>query len=173
MKPQMTTHSQHKASPLTIKAHYLTHIELRSASPDFVQSSEFVLKTRRTVEKLEDESRDWKVELTVQFGPEDESSPVLFHGTITVVGEFEVSPKFPTEKTDDLLKITGASILYGTAREMIANLTARTPYGLISLPSISFVEPRETAPSSRTGLKKALPKKAKTTRKKLPQKSAK
>ena len=58
-----------------------------------------------------------------------------------MAGPFIVADQYPAEKVSDLIKITGASILYGACREMLANLTARGPHGMVSLPSVSFMSP--------------------------------
>jgi len=36
------------------------------------------------------------------------------------------------------MEVTAPSILYGSVREMLMNLTARGPHGILTLPSISF-----------------------------------
>ena len=41
-----------------------------------------------------------------------------------------------------LIRVTATSILYGACREMIANFTARSLHGILSLPSISFRKPK-------------------------------
>ena len=81
---------------------------------------------------------------------------------LRIAGYFVVHEKYPTLKIKDLIEVTGASILYGACREMLANLTARGSHGVVSLPSVSFVPPRkesaatalrlaENAPRYRTG----------------------
>jgi hypothetical protein len=42
----------------------------------------------------------------------------------------------------NLIRVTATSILYGACREMIANFTARSLHGILSLPSISFRKPK-------------------------------
>lgn len=40
------------------------------------------------------------------------------------------------------IRVNATSILYGACREMIANFTARSLHGILSLPSISFRKPK-------------------------------
>jgi len=57
-----------------------------------------------------------------------------------VEARLRVHPGYPAEKRAQLVQVTGASLAYGMAREVIANLTARGPHGTFLLPSISFLE---------------------------------
>ena len=56
------------------------------------------------------------------------------------MGIFEISPEWPKEKVMDLLKITGASILYSAAREFLLITTSRLPWKPVMLPTISFAQ---------------------------------
>jgi len=43
----------------------------------------------------------------------------------------------------------GPALLYGAAREMLCNLTARGPWPVVCLHSVTFVEPKKEACQSR------------------------
>ena len=63
-------------------------------------------------------------------------------GTITILGEFWIHETFEETIREALIHVTATSILYGACREMIANFTARSLHGILSLPSISFRKPK-------------------------------
>ena len=65
------------------------------------------------------------------------------YGTITILGEFRIHETFDETNHEALIRVTATSILYGACREMIANFTARSLHGILSLPSISFRKPKE------------------------------
>jgi len=65
---------------------------------------------------------------------------------LRVTGHFAVNEKYPQQKIQDLIEVTGSSILYGACREMLANLTARASHGVVSLPSVSFMPVKIPAP---------------------------
>ncbi len=79
------------------------------------------------------------MKLAVRFGGEKEGVESIYSGEIHVIGYFKVHEKYPEAKTKKLIEVTAASILYGACREMLANLTARGPHGMVSLPSLSFI----------------------------------
>jgi len=59
--------------------------------------------------------------------------------SMQIIGFFEVHPKWPKAKVEELVKINGPSVLYGAAREILAYTTGRGPWGSILLPSVNFL----------------------------------
>jgi hypothetical protein len=59
---------------------------------------------------------------------------------------------------EELIRVTGASMLYGACREMLANLTARSTHGMSTLPSVSFAVPKSS--SIKSGSNKGVAKKS-------------
>lgn len=57
-----------------------------------------------------------------------------------MVGVFKVVDEMPEEQQLRLIAVTCPSLLYATAREVIAFLTARGPNGTFLLPSVSFTD---------------------------------
>lgn len=60
--------------------------------------------------------------------------------SLEIVGLFEVAAGFPADRTEQLVKTNGSSMLFGAAREIIRDVTVRGPYPGVLLPSISFIE---------------------------------
>jgi len=72
---------------------------------------------------------------------------------VVLVGQFGVGPGVKPEDEERFVKIQGASVLYGMAREIVRALTGRGPYRPVILPTVSFYEPKPTI----AGLPPAVP----------------
>lgn len=133
----MTTPTPLKASPLALTSYRFTEIAVKAAPPGH-DGGRFSLGTNRKLVPQANNPRLFFLELTVTIGPNADAEPTAYQAKLVVEGEFEVSDKFPAGEASDLVRITGASILYGACREMLANVTARSAHGMVTLPSVSF-----------------------------------
>jgi len=127
-----------KNSPLQLERYYLTSVHLDS--DDTLQPKEMPeMQLQSTVGLAEhkEDTRRWKVLLTVEFKPKDDSI-VPYKGSISFTGYFAVAPSYPADKVKSLVETNGPSVLYGAVREMCANLTARGPWQMLMLPTQSF-----------------------------------
>jgi len=137
-----TPASRLSASPLQIERHEFLRIELQAAE-DADTDLPLPLQFSRDWAASTDDPRKWRLVLSVDFGA-GEGSPSRYSGSLQIAGYFQIAKAYPEEKMSDLIGVTGASILYGACREMLANLTARSVHGMVSLPSISFLSsPKE------------------------------
>ncbi|MCH7227232.1 hypothetical protein [Haloferula sp. A504] len=157
--PTTTMPTPLKASPLTLEHHTLLAFEItasESAEPDGHHS----LRTNRKIERHPEDPLKWMVDLTVEIGTPDSAKQAPYSGKVVVRGWFSVSEAYPEERRNALIEVTAASILYGTCREALANFTARSVHGMLSIPSVSF-EPITKKPDA-TGrkAKKAAKKKS-------------
>jgi preprotein translocase subunit SecB len=113
-------------------------------------------------EQNPDNDLQWRLELTVELDDsEDRSFP--YKVAATVVGYFELDKKTPKAEAEDLAKVSGASILYSTAREVIANATSRTHYPRLMLPTVTFFDlphQLEAQPLPQKATRKSATKKA-------------
>jgi len=121
------------------------------------------LEVERLSRHHAEDGRKWIVELHISLGNSAETrNPPPYEGLVRIRGFFEVHADYPNDPRR-LIEITGASILYGAAREMLANMTARSSNGIVSLPSVAF----HWEPDKKSATKKrAAPKKRKKTVKK-------
>ena len=150
------------SSPLLILSHRFTRMEV-VATEDASPNGGISLSTARQFARDDKKPRDWKITLDIRFGAKEadtEKSP--YSGRLVVEGEFRIVDAYPDDKIQALVEVTGSSILYGDCREMLANLTARSTHGMISLPSVSFLE-APAAPKKKTA-KKKLPAKRNSKR---------
>ncbi|MBM3883498.1 MAG: hypothetical protein FJ387_27975 [Verrucomicrobia bacterium] len=82
--------------------------------------------------------RLWTVALDVKYQPASQTNtPYVF--SLFLVGFFEVAKAFDEARVAALVKTNGASVLYGTAREIIREQTSRGPAGPFLLPTASFI----------------------------------
>ncbi len=138
----------HSTSPLAILSHRFLSFECRATEGDCTGGA-LTLKTSHKFSAAEDDPLLWKVVLTVEFMPEDLEAPSTYEGGISVEGQFRIDESFGDQNREALIRVTATSILYGACREMIANFTARSIHGILSLPSISFRQPGELAKSGK------------------------
>ena len=88
--------------------------------------------------------RDFLVELEVLIDNR-EGKPTPYNVEVGIIGIFKVLPPLPPERREDLVAVNGASILYGTIREIVLGLTSRFAAGPMTLPGMNF---EDHAPSS-------------------------
>lgn len=110
-------------------------------------------------EQNPDNLTQWRVEVAIDVG-ESEDLSFPYKVSCAVVGYFKVDKRYPRKDADDLAKVSGASILYSTLREIVANTTGRTPFPHLMLPTVSFVDlPELLENGSRKASRKAATKK--------------
>lgn len=131
------------ASPLHIEAHQFLDIACHASEEKNVHADHALQVKRVVIPHTEDPLR-FCLQLSVRFGGERDGKPSIYSGHLRMAGCFRIHEEYPAEKRRNLIAVTGASILYGACREMLCNLTARGPHGMMSLPSVSF-QPLPTA----------------------------
>lgn len=138
----MTTPKPLSKSPLHLIKHEFTTVSIVSSELEDPQGR-FAMTTTRVLHEHETNERQFLLTLTVKVSSGDPDKEAPYTAELVVRGEFEVSEKYPEIKRSELVQVTGASMLYGACREMLANITARSSHGITSLPSISFVETKK------------------------------
>jgi preprotein translocase subunit SecB len=122
---------------LQLERYFYPHIMVK-ADPAFKGKEEFsgklALKTKLT--PISQEERRWEVSLRITTVPQDH--PTAYNLELETVGIFKVSPDFPEEEIESLVRIAGSSTLYSAAREFLLIITGRGPFGVVTLPSVTF-----------------------------------
>jgi preprotein translocase subunit SecB len=131
----------HDTSPLAILGHRFLAFECRATTGSRYDGA-IELKTSSEIAVNPDDPLVWQVTLTIDFSPEDPANPSTYDGRVVISGEFRIHETFAEKNREALIRVTATSILYGACREMIANFTARSAHGILSLPSISFRKPK-------------------------------
>jgi preprotein translocase subunit SecB len=128
-------------SPLTIIKHHPGKIRIIPAEGDTEFSKACSIRTKYNSARHATEKRNYRIELLVEFGKVKKGTLAeRYRGEVEMVGYFEVHEDYPEEHVEDLIGVTGVSVLYGAARELICQFTARHPHGCLSIPSVSFID---------------------------------
>ncbi len=130
-------------SPLEIISYFFPAVTV-AADPTFDPEAKRIepeVKVKVGVDR-DEENDSYQVALDISFEPESEENSYPYSVSLIAIGIFKVAPNYPDP--DKLLGITGASIIYGAAREFIITITSRGPWGAVMLPSISFLKPEES-----------------------------
>ncbi|MCF7733112.1 MAG: protein-export chaperone SecB [Akkermansiaceae bacterium] len=136
-------------SPIQTRRHWIRRIAFE---PEEVAVDKSNYSANITLKHLKLE-KCWQVCLSISFGGK-KPGEATYIGRVEFEGIFDVHPDFPPEKTDAMVRMNGGAILYGAARELIMNLTARSKHGPFELPTIDarmFIEPPPQAEIAETG----------------------
>jgi preprotein translocase subunit SecB len=141
--------------PLQLDRYFLTSFRLDAAPwPDAMAQLEgnavtWQVKTMTAAANHVANPARWKLELKVDVSAHGEGlSP--YKANVSFTGFFTVAGDYPQEKAQQLVQTTGGSILYGAIREMLANVTARGPWPMLTLPTVSFFPAKQLSqPSAR------------------------
>lgn len=110
-----------------------------NAPVDSKVSALWDVDTTPYVHQVKDDERTWIIILNVKVKPRgDEKIPYQLE--VEALGSFRVADDWPQDKIKALVYANGTSLLYGAAREMISSITARGPYEMITLPTMSFTD---------------------------------
>ena len=123
-------------SPLLLDRYFFVKTSLEAQSKADLKAINSI-ETSVELSKAEGKPKDYLISLTVRLLPHEENQPGYL-GEFVVMGFFKVHSEYPEDKCDKLVAVNGASILYGVVREMVANLTARGPWPMLTLVATSF-----------------------------------
>ena len=131
--------------PLQLENYFFKRLLVDAQLPDGEDEPQFEGSPSVTTEielfpHVEDENR-YQLRLFIERD-EAEPGPGTYDIELEVYGFFSVSPDWAEEERESIVRVTGASILYGAAREHLLAVTSRGPWPALMLPTISFV-PRD------------------------------
>ena len=111
--------------------------EYKKKAPTALLFSDLQIDSNAKLVPKKLDGRLWQVILQMQqnVGP-DKNAPYNF--SITLVGHFEVHPKFPADKVQQLVAVNGSSILYSSARQILKDAMHNGPFPATDLPTVSF-----------------------------------
>ncbi len=131
-----------KPSPLQLKRYFLTEICM-TATPYFDPQKDHRyefnnLQNSVDIKKDGHHPLAWQVILALKYIPKpNENVPYGFN--LKIDGFFQVDPKWPQSKVETLVNINAPAVLYGAAREILAQVTSRGPWGPLLLPAVNFI----------------------------------
>jgi preprotein translocase subunit SecB len=144
-----------KISPLQLQQYFVTefHFTLNS-SYKVDQGLQLIVEellTTTDCKMVAGNSRYWVVTLELKYQPAaDTNTPYIF--SLGLVGMFEIAAQFDEAKIDRLIRTNGPSVLFGIAREIVREQTARGPDGPFILPSASFLPEESADPAAQPAL---------------------
>lgn len=151
-------------SSLQLKGHRLASIEVH-ADPKGLAQGSVALATQVGWARIHETPGDWRVTLQVRFSSADSKNPAPYHGAVEIVGIFTVDPTWPAARTEELVRVNGASLLYGAVRETLLLLTSRATHGEFLLPTLSFINGAQPATPAKPSRASSRPKTGKPLRK--------
>jgi len=152
-------------SPLHLDSYFFTKIALDICPEACDAPGEGRLEANCDCQNHESESAKWMVNLKIRQVPDDERGCPAYTFDMQVVGFFEVAAAYPAGKAEQMVRANGPAVLYGVVREMVTTLTARGPFPMVTLPSVTFVDEAQAVTTRKpTGKRKASAAKKTTTR---------
>jgi preprotein translocase subunit SecB len=131
-----------RLAPLQLKKYFITHLKVvaqrqyDSKNPQLYDFKE--LQNATNIRKNKENPNIFQISLVLkQIVKPKANLPYSFDTQI--VGIFEVLPDWPRNRVDELVQINGPAMLYSAAREILAQVTGRGPWGTITLPSVNFI----------------------------------
>jgi len=135
------------AAPLNLDLSFPRKIELTANLEGGEHVRELTTRCELNFGQNKDNARQWQTVLTVHFEGKGGAGP--YKGCVEYVGLFTVSADYPEEKMARLVAITCPSMLYSSARELVALLTGRGPHRALMLPSVSFQDTTLNGPQEK------------------------
>jgi len=130
-------------SPLQLERHFFTKVHV-DAYPDGDANVKGQLQTQVDLARAESDPKRYQLTLHLKLVPEGDKKP-RYTAEINVVGVVRVAEGWPEPSVQQLVQVNGPALLYGAAREMLCNLTARGPWPMVCLHSVTFVQPNVPA----------------------------
>ncbi len=129
-----------KIAPLQLEQLFLGKVSVTPSRVHPSGQSELRVDTTPAFQRDNADPSVWSVQLLVTFKAGG-NQPIAYEGEIEMLGRFRVVAKdLQEEKHRELVAVNTLSILYSSARESIAMLTAHGPFGKLLLPSVSFAD---------------------------------
>lgn len=126
--------------PLQLRQYFFTQIEC-NANPDYDPTGNTMgskVDCKFAVNPVDGQADALGIELVAWLDAEtSENSPYTFK--ISAYGVLNIAPGTPLEAAMQLAHLSGAQILVGAAREEIARITSRGPWGAFMLPIIPLL----------------------------------
>ncbi|MGZ0709105.1 hypothetical protein ACWPKO_12300 [Coraliomargarita sp. W4R53] len=146
--------TQLKPSPLQLLSQDTLEVAIKASAPGDAFGSGNIEVDREVEQSGEDPNR-WAVMLGVTLQAVEGEAAPPYTGHIKLLGFYKVHEDYKGN-SNRLIRITGASMLYGAAREMVSYITARSPNGMLTLPSVSFYEEAPAKKVSKKAAKKQI-----------------
>lgn len=93
-----------------------------------------------TQEGQEEDPRSFLVMVKVAIpNSPDCEKPAPYTVDINAQAWFELAPEFDKQKRESIVAVNGSSMIVGAIREMLTQITSRSLFGPLTLPSLRFI----------------------------------
>ena len=138
-----------KLAPIQLEGYALTDLSF-SANQDHKVDQPVSYRTEDIVvdhssERDSKDDRVWRLTLAIKIQPRAEAN-APYYISLQISGLVRALPQLEHKDIETLMKVNGASLLYGVAREVVRQVTAIGPYAPLLIPSISFRPEAQSAP---------------------------
>jgi preprotein translocase subunit SecB len=151
-----------KLSPLRLERYIIkeSHFSLRSEYAKEIADP--AAATRKSppgflvavsAKRSEKDPLHWLFEITVEL-PDDPEKDFPYIFKVTAAGSFHISPEFPSERAEDMIRANAPALLYSSLREHVLMITGRSQFKPILLPSVTFATTKPGAKSETQPPKK-------------------
>jgi preprotein translocase subunit SecB len=124
-------------SPLQLRSHQFTLVHVFS-NPGGNSTAPTTVNQFVGFSPVPDQPNQWNLQLQLKMGSASQDAPFFYEVEIHVLGVVELSDGIPAENREQIAVINGFSMLYGACRELLINVTCRSIYGPVSIPSLNF-----------------------------------
>jgi len=130
-----------KLSPIQLEGYALIDLAYR-ANQDHrpgqptAYGEEDILATT-TLERDAADQHRWSVVLKFQLQPRP-SANGPYHIALHLAGVIRTAPDFSVDDLETVVRVSGASVLYGIAREIVRHITSTGPFLPVLIPTVSF-----------------------------------
>ncbi len=124
-------------SPLQLERHFFSKVQV-DAHTDGVVGTPNELQSQVEVGRSEQTPERFQVTLRLKI-LSPSSKKATYTGEIHAIGLFTVADSWPKDDLLKLVQANGAAVLYAAARELFCNLTARGPWPMLSLNTVTFI----------------------------------
>jgi preprotein translocase subunit SecB len=139
-----------KPAPVNLLEYFVTDLAL-SANPEFAadrsietKEGDFDVRVRQQPAPREADDHRWQVTLEIiHQAAQGTNAPYAFR--VVMVGFFKAEASVKPEDEERMVRIQGASVLYGMGREIVRAMTGRGPHRPVILPTVSFYEQKPDA----------------------------
>lgn len=130
-----------KLSPVQLEAYSVSDLAYR-ANQDYkpgqptTYREEDIVIDHGCVRAAED-AQVWTVTLSLRIQPRAEAN-APYYISLQLSGLVRALPELQSENVELLMRVNGASLLYGVAREVVRQVTSIGPFAPLLIPSVTF-----------------------------------
>jgi preprotein translocase subunit SecB len=125
-------------SPTQLRDHRFTTVRVKTIEGGD-PNAEPSLKPSIWFEPIPNTADQWRLVLTILLTSANPSKPFPYEAEFQLQGLVQVTDGLTPDRKEQLALVNGFSVLYSAAREMLLNITSRSAYGAVTLPTLSFV----------------------------------